>query len=103
MTNELEENWLCDPNKLEFKKNSTQQQHRTTKKKLLEDLTNSTNSTNNANGGGGNGFTRENDALDKAKTPYNWMMEDFEDKNLDKMKRTLLVALDDISKGLSKL
>ncbi len=28
-------------------------------------------------------------------------MEEFEDKNLDKVKRTLLVALDDISKGFS--
>jgi hypothetical protein len=29
-------------------------------------------------------------------------MEEFEDKNLDKVKRTLLVTLDDISKGFSK-
>ncbi len=28
-------------------------------------------------------------------------MEDFQDKKLDKVKRTLLVALDDISRGLS--
>jgi hypothetical protein len=39
----------------------------------------------------------------KAKNPYKWIMEEFEDKNLDKVKRTLLVALDDISKGYSKL
>jgi len=29
-------------------------------------------------------------------------MEEFEDKRLDKVKRTLLVTLDDISKGYSK-
>ena len=38
----------------------------------------------------------------KAKNPYKWITEDFEDKNLDKVKRTLLIALDDISKGYSK-
>lgn len=38
----------------------------------------------------------------KSKNAYKWMMEDFDqDKNLDKVKRTLLVALDDISKGFS--
>lgn len=40
----------------------------------------------------------------KSKNAYKWMMEDFDqDKNLDKVKRTLLVTLDDISKGFSKL
>lgn len=38
----------------------------------------------------------------KSKNAYKWMMEDFDqDKNLDKVKRTLLIALDDISKGFS--
>jgi len=36
------------------------------------------------------------------KNPYKWIMEEFEDKRLDKVKRTLLVTLDDISKGYSK-
>ena len=39
----------------------------------------------------------------KTKNPYKWIMEEFEDKRLDKVKRTLLVALDDISKGYSKI
>lgn len=39
----------------------------------------------------------------KSKNPYKWIVEEFdEDKNLDKVKRTLLVTLDDISKGFSK-
>ena len=38
----------------------------------------------------------------KIKNPYKWITEEFEDKNLDKVKRTLLVTLDDISKGFSK-
>ena len=37
-----------------------------------------------------------------AKNPYKWIKEEFEDKNLDKVKRTLLVTLDDIAKGFSK-
>jgi hypothetical protein len=32
--------------------------------------------------------------------PYKWIMEEFENKNLDKVRRTLLVTLDDISKGI---
>lgn len=39
----------------------------------------------------------------KPKNLVKWIMEEFEDKNLDKVKRTLLVTLDDISKGYSKL
>ena len=39
----------------------------------------------------------------KSKHTYKWIVEEFdEDKNLDKVKRTLLVTLDDISKGFSK-
>jgi hypothetical protein len=34
-----------------------------------------------------------------AANPYKWLQQDFQDKNLDKVKRTLLVALDDLSKG----
>ena len=34
--------------------------------------------------------------------PLKWIQEEFEDRNLDKVKRTLLVTLDDISKGMSK-
>lgn len=36
------------------------------------------------------------------KNPYKWIMEEFENRNLDKVKRNLLVTLDDISKGTSK-
>ena len=47
---------------------------------------------------------QENNTFQKKKNvnPYKWLMEEFEDKNLDKVKRTLLVTLDDISKGFSK-
>ena len=38
----------------------------------------------------------------KPTNPYKWIKEDFEDRNLDKVKRALLVTLDDISKGKSK-
>lgn len=38
----------------------------------------------------------------RSKNLVKWITEDFqEDKNLDKVKRTLLVTLDDISKGYS--
>ena len=36
------------------------------------------------------------------KNPYKWITEEFENRNLDKVKRNLLVTLDDISKGTSK-
>ncbi|RNA29051.1 hypothetical protein BpHYR1_031251 [Brachionus plicatilis] len=39
----------------------------------------------------------------KSKNAYRWMMDDFDqDKKLDKVKRTLLVTLDDISKGFNR-
>ena len=37
----------------------------------------------------------------RSKNLVKWIQEEFEDKNLDKAKRTLLVTLDDISKGYS--
>jgi hypothetical protein len=61
--------------------------HRGAKKKLLEDTTNSQNLNSS-----------------HEKNPYHWMMDDFGDnKQLEKAKRSLLVTLDDISKGLSTL
>ena len=76
-------------------------------------------STANTNGSHGNGSkspvngqidnknvsNANNNSLSGKKknvNPYKWLMEEFEDKNLDKVKRTLLVTLDDISKGFSK-
>lgn len=38
----------------------------------------------------------------RSKNLVKWIQEEFEDKNLDKVKRTLLVTLDDISKGYSE-
>ena len=62
----------------------------------------SSNNSNNSN----NTYTnnQENNLYSKKKNvnPYKWLMEEFEDKNLDKVKRTLLGTLDDISKGFSK-
>ena len=55
------------------------------------------NSNNNHN----NKTNNINNPNHKIKNPYKWIMEEFEDKNLDNVKRTLLVALDDISKGFS--
>ena len=40
--------------------------------------------------------------LNPNKNPYKWIMEEFENNNLDKVKRTLLATLDDISKGIGK-
>lgn len=37
----------------------------------------------------------------KPTNPYKWIKEDFEDRDLDKVKRALLCTLDDISKGKS--
>jgi hypothetical protein len=47
----------------------------------------------------------ETDSQAKANSnnPYKWIMEEFENKNLDKIKRSLLVTLDDLSKGLGNL
>lgn len=39
----------------------------------------------------------------RSKNLVKWIQEEFEDKNLEKVKRTLLVTLDDISKGYSNL
>jgi len=41
-------------------------------------------------------------AAHKPNNPYKWIHEEFENRNLDKVKRTLLVTLDDISKGLTR-
>ena len=64
--------------------------------KILDDLKKNLNSVETDDTG--------NKAIinNKSKNAYKWIMEEFEDKNLDKVKRTLLVALDDISKGTSK-
>jgi hypothetical protein len=47
--------------------------------------------------------TNVNGGKTRPKNLVKWIMEEFEDKNLDKVKRTLLVTLDDISKGNSNL
>ena len=77
-TNESEDFWLCEPKKL-----STFQ--------VCGKSTNKENLMNNNN---------KTDDHQSTINPYKWIMEDMDNKNLDKVKRTLLVTLDDISKGL---
>ena len=64
--------------------------------------TSSNNNYNNNNNNNNTNSTYNSQYKSNKKNPYKWIMEEFEDKNLDKVKRTLLVALDDISKGFSK-
>jgi hypothetical protein len=84
---------LCDPKSKKLLPNNQNESCKTkTKDHMLLDLkANDEKSPSNNNNG----------KAAKNKNPYKWIMEEFEDKNLDKVKRTLLVALDDISKGTS--
>ena len=98
--------WLCDPKSALHTKLTQQQkhimkQHQIKQDRLLaESIKNSTDNDNCPT----NSTTITQTSIIKTtkKNPYKWMMEEFEDTNLDKVKRTLLVALDDISKGFSK-
>ncbi|CAF0751117.1 unnamed protein product [Brachionus calyciflorus] len=77
-----EDFWLCEPNKL--KNNSCNKEN--------------VNSNNNNNTNANNVNLSK-----KSKNPYKWIVEEFdEDKNLEKVKRTLLVTLDDISKNINR-
>jgi hypothetical protein len=76
-TNESEDFWLCEPKKV-----STFQ--------VGGKSSNKENLMNN----------NKTDDHQSTTNPYKWIMEDMDNKNLDKVKRTLLVTLDDISKGL---
>ena len=97
---ELEENWLIDPKELELKKNQRANKSGV-RKKLLEDTTN-TSANNNINTESQSRTTNNNMNTSRNKNSINWLMEEFDDKNLEKAKRTLLVALDDISRGLAR-
>jgi hypothetical protein len=78
---------LCDP-----KTSQAVKQIREKFKEKCEEEANKIEISNNTNVNGGK---------TRPKNLVKWIMEEFEDKNLDKVKRTLLVTLDDISKGNS--
>ena len=92
--------WLCDPKSTRQSKQSKQlqmylrqqQQQQLQQQVLNEKKQNTSTTTTSTNG----------DKGQRVKNPYKWITEEFEDKNLDKVKRTLLVTLDDIAKGYSK-
>lgn len=99
-----EDFWLCDPKtnqtarqkqkrkdrELELEKENLNREKEREASRLLKNEDDFTLNITNSNM--------------KPKNPYKWIMEEFDhDKNLDKVKRTLLVTLDDISKGFSKI
>jgi hypothetical protein len=90
--------WLVDPklNKLQVSKH----QQQLMKQQIKNEEPNSPININ-PNSNHNNKTNNINNPNHKIKNPYKWIMEEFEDKNLDNVKRTLLVALDDISKGFS--
>ena len=98
--------WLCDPKSTRQSKQSKQlqmylrqqQQQQLQQQVLNEKKQNTANAMNTTSNGGAD----HHRAGQRVKNPYKWITEEFEDKNLDKVKRTLLVTLDDIAKGYSK-
>jgi len=120
--NDQEDNWLCDPKKQQANtsQNSTQGAVNTSNNNknnsknssfVLNDIKNNQfdiddlNNNNKRNRNNNNGELNDSNNSEKKANqtnPYKWIMQDFEeDKSLDKVKRTLLVTLDDISKGYS--
>ena len=94
---------LCDPKTAQLN-NTKLNRQQTRLKQDISDTNLNLNDSNNNNSitTNNNNNTNTINITKTKKNPYKWLMEDFEDKNLDKVKRTLLVALDDISKGFSK-
>ena len=93
--------WLCDPKSTRQSKQSKQlqmylrqQQQQQLQQQVLNEQKQNTVAPTNG--------TAPNEKGQRVKNPYKWITEEFEDKNLDKVKRTLLVTLDDIAKGYSK-
>jgi hypothetical protein len=105
-----EDFWLCDPKvtRQNLKQSRQQQQlqayirqQQQNHSVLNEQKQNNSNIINSNNSNSNLTPTSTNGSV-KAKNPYKWIKEEFEDKNLDKVKRTLLVALDDIAKGYNR-
>lgn len=103
-----EDFWLCDPKSTRQSKQSKQlqmylrqQQQQQLQQQVLHEKKQNTANTANSNSTTTT-TTTTNGAGQRVKNPYKWITEEFEDKNLDKVKRTLLVTLDDIAKGYNR-
>jgi hypothetical protein len=116
--NDQDDNWLCDPKKqlANMTQNSpgtknSNNNHTKNSSFVLNDIKNNQfeiddlNNNNKRNRNNNNGEQKDSENSEKKANqtnPYKWIMQEFEeDKSLDKVKRTLLVTLDDISKGYS--